>query len=101
MSEPCHQEVRIHSISQTLDRLEDSNLRILGVIEKIAEQGAFIRALQEQSNRQEKDTDSLYTRMRDVEIRVESASVRLGFLVTAVSIFVSGITAWVVKSFKE
>ena len=100
MSEPCTQENRLNMIHSTLADLKASNKELIRVLTIIAEQGAFIKALQEKAISQEKDTDVLYSRMRDVEIKVEGDTVKVGFLVTGISIFISGITAWVIKAIK-
>jgi len=100
MAEPCKQEDKITAINSTLARLEDGNGRVLLVLERIAEQGAFIKSLQEQANRQEKDTENLFKRMRDIEITVEGDKVKIGGIVAGVSLFVSAITAFIVKLWK-
>lgn len=104
MADPCVQESRLIMMHTTLEELKTSNKELLRVLTIIAEQGAFIKSLQEKAIGLEKDTDGLFVRMRSVELKVERDGVKVGALVTGVSIFVSGVTAWVtalvVKSFK-
>lgn len=94
MAEPCRQEDKIDAIHLTLEDLKTSNRELMKLLTLIAEQGAFIKSLQEKSTSQEKDTDNLFNRMRDIEIKVEGNRVKVGFIVTAISVFVSGIIAW-------
>lgn len=95
--ENCKQEGKIGSleatvgaIKDTLDKISEGQERFVTVLEKIAAQGEIINNL-------EAGQDTLFERVRQMEIKQEGARVRLGFVTGGLSIFISAVTAWVVK----
>lgn len=91
--EPCRQEAQIGAIHETLKELK-------AVLIQIAEQGAFIKALQESDIRHDKAFENLFNRMGTLEVKVEGEKVKVGFMVAAIGIVSSGVSAFLIKLFK-
>jgi len=100
MGDPCKQEDKIGAIHSTLERLEDGNERLLSVLERIAEQGAFIKGLQESSARHDKAFENLFTRVNLIEVKSEGEKVKVGVIMTGISVITATVTSIVVKFWK-
>lgn len=92
MSEPCQQEGAIGRLEATTEAIGQTLEKLGTVLEKIAAQGTNIVHLQEGQN-------LLFTRVRDIELATESQKVRVGFIMSAISVISSAITAFLIKHF--
>lgn len=97
MGEPCKQEGIIggleatqEAILGTLKELKHGQERMIPVLETIASQGTRITKL-------ETDTETLYARVRKVELNAVEHGVKITAGAGFVSIIVSAIAAFIVK----
>lgn len=85
MTTPCAQEATINNIGKTLERMMDmqveergerreSEARLIAALEKVADQGARIEHLENRAGEHYVDMDSLFSRVRDVELTLSSNS---------------------------
>lgn len=90
----CIQEDAIEEIHDTLKRL-------LVVLERIAEQGAFIQALQKDAARHDKSFENLFNRVNALEIKTEGEKVKVGFIMAGISAATATFTTLVLKFWKS
>lgn len=100
MPDPCRQEDKIDAIYSTLERLESSHDRLLGLLQQIAEQGAVIKSLRDSISRHEKSFDNLFGRINRLEVQGEGEKVRVGFIVSGISAGTAVVTSLLVKFWK-
>lgn len=100
MSEPCKQEGAIGALGATvkgvqdvLEKIEEAQERFISILEKIAQQG-------EKINHLEQGHDILFERIRKIEINTAEDRVKVGGIMAAISVVISGVTAWVTGHFK-
>lgn len=91
--ELCRQETQIAAIHETLKELKN-------VLIQIAEQGVAIKAQYETSARHEKAFEILFPRVTALEVKAEGEKVRIGFIVTFMSLACSAVTGLIIKLFK-
>lgn len=94
MTEPCKQErtigtleATIHAIQQTLETMRDGQAQFIAVLEKIASQGTDIASLKS-------GQDTLFNRVRDVELKAESDRTKIGIIVAGISAGISAVVAF-------
>lgn len=104
--EVCGQEGNIatllandKTLFETLKEMKDSHKRLVDVLEKIAEQGEQIIHLRADVDRNRRDTDGLFDRMRTAEVKIEGERVKLGFIMTGLAAGVSALTTAAMKLF--
>lgn len=68
MTTPCEQAATIGNINHTLDRMERTQDRLVAALERVADQGARIDNLESDADRNFRDLETLYSRIRDVEL---------------------------------
>ena len=90
--EPCQQENAIGKLEATTDAIGKTLERLGTVLEKIASQGTTIQHLSEGQN-------ILFDRVRNMELSAESQKVKVGFVMSLISIVSSAVTAFLFKHF--
>ena len=78
MTTPCMQESAINNLSQAVVRMEAGQERQLVLLEKVADQGARVGHLEERVTDLHADINSVYSRVRDVELTLKSSSPAIG-----------------------
>lgn len=68
--QPCEQKDVINNINKTLSRVEDFQVRIVGALEKLAEQGARVEHLENNSHKWEEEHDDIFNRLRIIETQL-------------------------------
>lgn len=106
MPDPCQQgptiatlQETIRSISSTLSEMKKGQERFIEVLEQIASQGVRIGHVEGDIKRVEKDTNELFTRMRDLEKEpaTEANTVKTGFWIALISAAISLAVGLIVK----
>jgi len=92
MSEPCQQEGAIGKLEATTHSIGETLKQLSSVLEKIASQGTTIQHLSEGQN-------ILFDRVRNMELTAESQKVKVGFVMSLISIVSSAVTAFLFKHF--
>lgn len=103
MVHDCQKEREFGEIVTTLkffqeaeQRREQRETELIGIMKDIAAQGESLKAIVDRVKKTEEDTDNLYARVRELEIKPaeDSDKIRVGFwsaLIAAVITFVFGI----------
>jgi hypothetical protein len=89
--------IAVKMISETLGRMATQQERVITALETIAEQGAEIISLKDESNTRKKETANLFLRMTAVEVAAAGERVRLGFIVAGASVVGSATTGVIIK----
>lgn len=91
MSEPCRQEDAIDDIRLTLQR-------VAAALETVAAQGEAIRFLNEQQRDQKKSIDSIYSRLRAIELQParELSKVKVAVVSSLLSAICSGAASFII-----
>jgi len=92
MSEPCQQENAIGRLEATTESIGKTLEKLGNVLEQIAAQGTTIIHLQQGQN-------ILFDRVRDMELTNEAQKVKVGFIMTCISVISSAVTAFLIKHF--
>jgi len=92
MSDPCLQEKAIGKLESTTESIGKTLERLGTVLEQIAAQGTTIIHLQQGQN-------ILFERVRQMEISNESQKVKVGFIMTGISVISAAVTSFLVKHF--
>lgn len=93
----CNQIDKLNGIRDTLERLDDGYGRLVGVLERIAEQGAMIQGLVTTIDRHDKSFENIYTRINSLEVKSEGEKVKVGFIMAGISAVVAAITSLLTK----
>lgn len=93
----CHQEDKISNIQYTLERFEATLEKLNSVLEKIAEQGATLKSLQEAARRHDKSLENIFHRLGALEVKSEGEKVKVGAIMAGISAGVAFVTAALVK----
>ena len=72
MSAPCEQKSAIDQISHTLMRMEQTQDKLVALLEKVAAQDARLDHLEEHGERTYQEMDQLFNRVRDTEMVIAS-----------------------------
>ena len=78
MTIPCSQEGALLNLSQAVVRMEAGQERQLVLLEKVADQGARVEHLEERVSDLHTDLNSVYSRVREVELTLKSSSPSIG-----------------------
>lgn len=92
MSDPCKQEGNIGCLKATVESIQKTLDRLGVVLEKIAAQGERISSLED-------GQDTLFQRVRDVELKAEADRVKIGSIAALISTVIAAVVAAVVKHF--
>jgi hypothetical protein len=97
MPHDCAQTDKLRNIHDTLERLDDGYGRLVGVLERIAEQGAVIQGLVTTIERHDKNFEDIFRRTNALEVRSEGERVKVGYIMAGVSAVVAYVTALLTK----
>lgn len=73
MATPCEQEGTIQMMSKTLTRMEAAQEHIVDLLTRVANQSARIESLEEHKDMCLKNAETLFERVRDLELNSASA----------------------------
>lgn len=97
MSDPCKQEgaigalgATVKGVQEALEKISEAQERFISILERIAQQG-------EKINHLEIGQDTLFNRVRSVEIKQAEERVKLGGIMAGISAATAFITAFVMK----
>ena len=92
--EPCQQAAPIAKLEATTEQISHSLEKLGNVLEKIAEQGTRVGAM-------EHDIDTLYERVRGIEIEAAKSQIKIGFIVSGIAAIVSMLTGYAAQFFNK
>ena len=90
MSDPCQQERKIGNIEATLAAMSETMRDLKHILEVIASQGTTIKKL-------ETDTETLYARVRKVELNAVEHGVKITGAAGLVSLIITAIASFLLK----
>ena len=92
MSDPCQQEHKIGSIEATLKAMSETMRDLKHILEVIASQGTTIKKL-------EQDTETLYARVRKVELNAVEHGVKIAGAAGLFSLVITAISTFLLNHF--
>lgn len=92
--EPCQQAVPIAKLEVTTEQISRTLERLGTVLEKIAEQATRVDAVED-------NVDTLFERVRTMEIDAAKDRTKIGFIVSGIATVVSVATGYIGQLFSE